>query len=483
MDKYIPWAALMLALALPSVALGQTGVSDDRVSLPEGPGSLEGVGENVETDPNMGVMRYGVTIATPEGFSGVSPSLRLSYSSGDGGSVVGMGWSMDVPHIERMTYRGLPEYTTADDFSASGGSQLVALPNTNPPVYRARFEKGFVRYQWHNAGDGGEGYWTAEYPDGRVGYFGADSDGQLVSSARVGYEEGTFRYMLVEMVDVYDHKLRYTYEKFGNVALLRSIGYVFTNGSTPRYSVTLQYEPREDETGFDYLSDAKGGFNELLTQRLLAVNVFSGSERIRRYELAYERYADSGGFTRLGNVQMIGLQGGAFPSSYTFNYSQALGGICEGDACGEPYLVDMGNIGVNVGVGRATLLDINGDSLPDLINTSENGPHTFLLNVPTADGTSHFEDTPIASTIEGATGSGFRLGTPHVHVLDANGDGFTDLIHAQNGRILLNRGNGDWEDNVLSSASDSVSGVLSADFEAGEGELRSVRFLDYDNDK
>ena len=36
-------------------ALGQTGVDDDRVSLPAGPGSLEGVGDDVEIDPNMGI--------------------------------------------------------------------------------------------------------------------------------------------------------------------------------------------------------------------------------------------------------------------------------------------------------------------------------------------------------------------------------------------------------------------------------------------
>ncbi|MEO1267412.1 MAG: SpvB/TcaC N-terminal domain-containing protein, partial [Myxococcota bacterium] len=473
-------AGLGLGLIASSGAMAQSsGVSDDRVSLPEGPGSLEGVGENIETDPNMGVMRYGVSISTPGGFPGVSPSLRLSYSSGNGGSVVGMGWTMDTPFIERMTYRGLPEYTLADDFSASGGDQLVALPETTPPTYRSRFEKGFVRYRWHDAGDGDQGYWTAEYPDGRIGYFGANSDGTLVPDARVGYEGGTFRYMLVEMVDVYDHKIRYTYEKFGNVALLRNVGYVFKEDGTARYSVSLQYEPREDETGFDYLSDAKGGFDELLTQRLAAINVFSGPERIRRYELTYESYDTSGGFTRLTNVQMIGLEDGLFPSSFSFEYSRALGGLCGEAVCDQPFVVEMGNIGVDVGVGRATLLDINGDALPDLVNTSDNGPHAFLLNIPTEDGQSSFADTPILSAVPEATGSSLRLGTPFAQVLDVNGDGFTDMINAQTGRMLINRGNGDWEMSMGASNTEQVAGLLGND----GGELRTLRFLDYDNDK
>ena len=476
---YIVGLALLL---WSSAAMAQTGVSDDRVSLPAGPGSLEGVGENVEMNPNMGSMSHSVSIMTPAGFPGVSPNLGLSYNSGAGASTVGIGWMMDTPHIERMTYRGLPEYTTDDDFTAGGDTQLVLLPGSNPRTYRARYEKGFVRYRWHDAPDGREGYWTAEYPDGAVGYFGADAEGALVPSARVGQSEGTFRYMLVEKVDVYGHTLRYTYQKSGEVALLRNIGYVFTEGDdTPRYSVSFQYQDREDETGFDYLSDAKGGFNELLTQRLASINVFSGSERIRRYELSYERYADSGGFTRLRQVQMLGLDGSPYPVVHSFSYSQALGGVCEED-CGEPFVVEMGNIGVNLGVGRATLLDINGDSLPDLINTTNDGAHTFLLNEPSEDGSSRFASTPVTSAVPEATGSGFRLGTPYVHVLDTNGDGFTDLLHAQTGRILINRGNGDWEQGMTTDPG-AVTDVIGADFNADEGELRTIRFLDYDNDK
>ena len=36
------------------------------MSLPEGPGSLEGVGDDVEVDANMGSMRYPVSISLPE---------------------------------------------------------------------------------------------------------------------------------------------------------------------------------------------------------------------------------------------------------------------------------------------------------------------------------------------------------------------------------------------------------------------------------
>lgn len=180
-----PWTSLLTLVGLCSLAAAQTGVSDDRVSLPGGPGSLEGVGENISIDPNMGVMRYGVPIEVPRGFPGVTPELRLAYSSGGGSGLVGVGWHLAIPHIERSTFKGLPRYTTDDRFTADGGTQLVGLPG-EAAVYRARFEGGFIRYTWLEVGDGSEGYWQAEYPDGRIATFGASADGTLVPAARVG---------------------------------------------------------------------------------------------------------------------------------------------------------------------------------------------------------------------------------------------------------------------------------------------------------
>src|SRR5688500_11674831 len=72
-----------------------------RLKLPTGPGSIEGIGENVEPNLSMGLMTYGVPIALPPGYDGATPALRLSYSSGAGNSAVGLSWSLAVPSIER----------------------------------------------------------------------------------------------------------------------------------------------------------------------------------------------------------------------------------------------------------------------------------------------------------------------------------------------------------------------------------------------
>jgi hypothetical protein len=77
----------LLLLLLPGFAWAgfSDGVSDDRLRLPSGPGSLEGVGANVVINPNMGVMENQVPFSLPAGFPGATPSLGLGYSSGSAG--------------------------------------------------------------------------------------------------------------------------------------------------------------------------------------------------------------------------------------------------------------------------------------------------------------------------------------------------------------------------------------------------------------
>jgi len=474
--------ALLCALLVSTPVWAQTGVSDDRVSLPEGPGSLEGVGENVSMSGNMGSLSHRVPFQLPKGFQGATPALSLVYNSGGSAGCAGMGWMLDgADAIERMTYRGVPQYDLDDDFALLGSTQLVRLPGTDPPVYRERFESSFKRYTWLDAGDGSGGYWRVEDPDGAVSYYGARADGTVVPEARVEESgSGTFRYHLVERYDVFGHAVRYAYTKDGRHALLTGIGWVYrTDPTTPRYSVELSYEERARDGYSDYLSDAGGGFEVLLTQRLRTVTVRSGATAIRRYELSYEDYADAGGFTRLASVELFGRNGTRYPIAHSFAYTQSLGGSCTGVECLEPRLVSMGNLALDLKSGQATLVDINGDALPDVLHTPDNGRHRFYLNRYNPDG-AHGFDASYESDLSQSNGLSLAAGS--VQVLDVNGDGFTDLINASTGDIFVNTGQGDWSE-ATTLGSVAALPDLDADLDVSDGELTTLRFIDYDNDK
>jgi RHS repeat-associated protein len=476
--------ALLLCSLSPSIALAQNGVTDDRVSLPDGPGSIGGVGENIGVNANMGSASFNVTIRVPVGQTpGTTPDLALSYSSGAGLGLAGIGWMLDVPTIERMVSKGLPTYTVTDLFAANGASELsYARDAASAREYRARYEGGFVRYRWHDAGAGDAGYWTAEYPDGSVGTFGATADGTLVPSARVEDDaDRTFRYHLVERVDAVGRRVVYTYTKdmTDGWPLLDEVHYGFGTSTTPYFKVRVSYEDRPDVTVV-----ATPGHVIRMSQRIAGIDVLSNDVVIRSYALNYEAALDSGGLSRLQTVSEYGRDGGKTAIEHSFAYSRSLGGTCT-LGCEQPFLVDMGTLsGVSMGTGRAALIDINGDSLPDVVASDDVGDHTFYIADLSVEGRPSFGNPTGTSSTMGGTNDKLIIGSPYVQLFDVNGDGFTDIVDRVNGVVLCNRGSGDWESDGCASDTTQLPTLADDPNDAASGQdPLHMRFFDYDNDK
>lgn len=468
----VRWIAITLVLTLsPAAAVAQTGVSDDRVSLPEGPGSLEGVGENIAVNGNMGSMSYGIDIPVPSGFEGATPALRLDYSSASGAGILGLGWSMAAPAIERMTSRGLPDYDSDDLFAAGGGAQLTRVDDGEPAIYRARNEGGFVLYKWYRRDQPGNDYWTAESPDGGVSWFGADAGGQVDAASRLEDEGRTFRYGMVESRDLWGHPMRWTWQSYGGTQLPTRVEWLIHDGQA-KHHATFHYEARPD-----FISDCKPRFCEVTEHRLSEVQIHTGQVRLGRWVMRYE---DTGDLTRLSTVRRFGLNGGQHPAVFAFTYSRSLGGVCDGQECERPYMVDMGSVDTNLQSGDATLVDLNGDSLPDVVDTTGTGAHRIHLSRFEGRGQHTFQAVESSAVGMGAN-HGLRAG--RVQILDADGDGYADLLNTGTGRVLENKGTGDWTREY--SLFDDVGTLPDFEIEVDveDGDLEAVRFIDIDNDK
>ena len=479
-------AALLGLLPLVSHAQANAGVSDERVSLPQAPGSVSGVGENASVEGNHGGFQYQVPIEVPPGFPGLTPNVSLSYSSMGGASVVGLGWGFELPAIERMTVRGLPKYDLTDRFAVDGASELVQVASSaQGPIFRARFEGGFVRYTWLSAGAGEGGAWKAEYPDGRVGWFGADKQGVAVPTAQVtASATRIFRWHLVLLEDVYGHQQRRSYTKDASGSpLLERIDYLF-EGASARHSVRFTYEDRSD-----VLSDAQPGVEVKLTKRLKELGIFSGTttpEQVRRYALEYEPDTVSGFSTRLRSVTRFGRSGAAYPVKFSFGYTKTLGGLCDA-TCDKPFVHAMGTVaGVDFTTGRASMVDMNGDAIPDIVLSDAQGRHQFIFGRLDQEGRASFQSAPVASA-RTAMGSPFVLGDPRVQLIDVNGDGFVDVTQAKVPAVLCNNGSGDWVDStVCAMAPQGLPSAFNPEDDVAEGaqqDPKYVRFFDYDNDK
>src|SRR5690242_181129 len=108
----------------------QFAVSAPALSLPKGGGAIRGIGEKFSANPITGTGSLSVPIAVSPGRSGFGPQLSLTYDSGSGNGVFGVGWNLALPAITRKTDKGLPRYLDADDsdvFMLSGAEDLVPM--------------------------------------------------------------------------------------------------------------------------------------------------------------------------------------------------------------------------------------------------------------------------------------------------------------------------------------------------------------------
>ncbi|HAZ75983.1 MAG TPA: hypothetical protein DCX28_05950, partial [Enterobacteriaceae bacterium] len=93
-------------------------------SLPKGGGALTGMGESLGQAGPTGLAGMSLPLPITAG-RGFAPELSLTYGSGSGNSVFGVGWFCETMRITRRTSHGLPQYDEDDEFQGPDGEVLV----------------------------------------------------------------------------------------------------------------------------------------------------------------------------------------------------------------------------------------------------------------------------------------------------------------------------------------------------------------------
>jgi RHS repeat-associated protein len=182
--------------ASPSGAVGRM----PTIQLPKGGGAIRGMGEKFAANPVTGTGSMSLPIATSPGRSGFGPQLSLTYDSGAGQSVFGLGWNLGVPSIVRKTDKGLPRYLDdeeSDVFILSGAEDLVPLidPETSERHvdqvqlaseqykvhrYRPRVEGLFARIErWKSLELAGITFWRTISRDNVTTWYGRNDDSRI----------------------------------------------------------------------------------------------------------------------------------------------------------------------------------------------------------------------------------------------------------------------------------------------------------------
>jgi len=390
---------LLLLWCSPAIAHAQdkSGVKPQVISLPSGPGSLEGLGETFEPDLSSGTSSFPVHFTAAPG-RGFQPELTLSYNGGNANGPWGMGWKINIPAIQRRTEAGLPSYDDGkDQFIYSNGEKLVSLTDG---TYRFENEGPFMRFRRLDGGG-----WEAHAPDGMRYLFGEDP------ASRVTNVQGIFRWELSRIIDTHGNEQRYSYLHDGGNLYPREIRY--NAGQQGSYNaVIFNYLPRPDT-----YTDRRSGAPIRVGLRGADIQMWALGKLVRLYRFAYEpeppEPSGRGNYSLLASVTQVGDDGTSTLPPHTFTYTQFDPTAHAVVAMQNPPPVALTN-------QDADLVDINADGLPDLVYTPEDGQHRFYLNR----GHGRWAATPLLPTNSPAE----RLSNPNVRMADMNGDGRVDLL-------------------------------------------------------
>ncbi|HEX4476885.1 MAG TPA: toxin TcdB middle/N-terminal domain-containing protein [Polyangiaceae bacterium] len=392
---WIASVAMALGTTAWSSPADASGVDPTRVSLPKGPGSIEGLA-SADVSPSIatGSASYAIGIEVPPGSAGFGPTLSLAYDSGGGVSEIGIGWRIGgVPKLRRRTENGLPRFDDTDAFEIDGVGIPCDLVEISSGIFRPTFEDGsFVRVERSTDGD----EWEARTKAGVTLRFGGagfvESEGEHTSG-----------YLLSEELDRHGHRIDYEWDATEGRALLTHVTWNDFDPSS-RNELRFDYETRPDRhTLFS------AGILETLSRRLHAVEVLHGGALVRRYELAY---AD-GAHPVLQSIQLVGRDGTSRLPASTFDYTEA--SLTTGDQ-----VVTMTNPpGRSPSDPDVTLADLDGDGLPDLL-VGEAGQFRTYLN--------HDGKSWLSPLDWGSASPSVSLSETGVQLADLDADGAADLV-------------------------------------------------------
>lgn len=463
--------ACVLALPFVRAADVKKGVGLDKISLPSGPGSIEGLGDSFEPQLNSGTSAYSVKVALPPGVNGLQPEVVLRYNAGSGNGPFGLAWSWSPMSIQRQTEKGLPAYGPSDAFTFHG-EELVALADG---TFRAENESSFMRFR--RLGDG----WEVHDKSGKRYLLGTNAEARVVSPESPGFA-GTFRWLVESVTDVHGNRMEYRYARHpDSPGELYCEEIRYSVSGTAYHSVHFDYEPRADAFA-SYLS----GFEIRTARRCREIAVRSEGRLIRRYTLDYSPdpfdlveqvpAGDVGQlFSLLRKVTQHDSSVGAATSylpPLRFGYTRMDGTVgTSGRLVGLPPY--------SLGNPQLALADINCDGLPDLLYTDpDTGLHTVFPHLGRG---TYGQGTDFV-----AYPANVRLGADTVQLADVDGDGRVDLVEKFGGET----GGFGYYPNLAKIFRPDDSRPAWGEFVAFQGpfppfELAdpAVRSLDLDNDK
>ena len=452
---------------------------DEGVPLPEGMGPGP-----------FGEASFRIPLRLPPGRAGAVPALALQYSSTAANSWLGRGFDITVPAISIDTRFGLPRYDGSDRMMLNGEELVQTGVEGAAQTYRSRTERHFQRIRRFQ--EPGEHYWEVTSKNGETSEYGRGESWLGPNRSR---REQSFLWNLSKSRDPFGNTVEYNYwyDEDNHWAYLSEIRYSGFEGvgsaEAGAFRVAFLLEDRPDRR-----STARGRFVSTLAKRLRRVEIYWGNERVRAFAFTYRAtefgqsvlrsFAEEDGTGQLfytydfeyhglterrnANGELEGYEGfepekawdKAGDRSHGLNDTRTVsagGSLYAGVELfiWVPFLgrIPLAQFGLSGGLSfsssasRASLLDINGDGLPDVAWKEGRELVGYLNRGDGFDSSRLFRLAGLDGPLEQETQSSFSLGLsaglwPLQGALtrqrswveaktafsDINGDGFLDFI-------------------------------------------------------
>ncbi|NCO04573.1 MAG: hypothetical protein GW939_00325, partial [Candidatus Magasanikbacteria bacterium] len=365
--------------------------------------TAQSIDEKFNPTPNLqtGAFQYGYQFYTPPGRAGLTPSVSLSYSSqgAERINMVGEGWNLGIPYIQRSSQYGnntLYQSGYNEFISSIDGELLQVSGNTTTGVgeYRSTQEQGaFVSYTFTE-----DNQWLVVDQIGNRQTYGQQATARQENGGK------TYSWYIEELQDTNGNTINYTYVNEDGVVYVESIKYGSQNISNHPFEIRFLWEEKlltyQEEKYYPQFL-VKG------TYRLAKVQTYVDGTKIREFALEYN---DTDAVFYLHSITESGFNKRGEQETkppVLFDYD------VEGEFNSPTHAEE------NVFGSQVTFGDFNGDAIVDAIKTDQDTAVKVNINK------GHQLDLPESELQTMFNGD---VDFKDVVILDINGDGTDDII-------------------------------------------------------
>jgi RHS repeat-associated protein len=392
-----------------------------------------------------GAATYTIPIQLPPGTAGLTPNLSLTYNSGAGNGLVGVGWNISGLGIIARCPKTIAQDNvtegvklTADDEYCLNGNRLRRVSGnqgTSGSTYRTELET-FALITANGTGTHGPLYFTVKTKDGLIYEYGGTPD------SRIGVPGNTSVTRVWALSKVSDRAISDTTGNFWTIKYINDaagtgayrpdyIDYTTSSLASPSaapYRVQFTYENRNP--GESVVSYYQGGrIHQTKRLKTVELRTSNGASLIRRYTLEYQIPTSTFNVvSRLASIQESSPTASMAQTTFSWSDSELTSGL---PSLGAP-VPEYGYGAVAFGSPdppyswneKSFTFDINGDGIPDAYRM---GTEDLTYISQTTQWFNLYIGTPTGQVVVETAGSVSGAG-PYIGVFDIDEDGKDDFL-------------------------------------------------------